>query len=64
MSADIIILPVVRIERNEGNGSRETLQAVLVETISPLGDVFADDILLRLAMRGFKIVPFDDEMSR
>ena len=64
MSADIILLPRVRAERNEGNGAREALQAVLAETISPLGDVYADDILLRLSMRGFMLVPFGEDETK
>lgn len=61
MSADIITLPVVRVEREppDGNGAREAVASALAMCMQPMGDVFTDDLLARLWLLGFKIVPLD-----
>lgn len=63
MSAEIIDLPVVRVERNPGNGARETLIAHAVEefanTTAEDAEKWADFTLASLWARGFKLVPVD-----
>lgn len=68
MSADIIILPIVRAERGDpakaGNGAREALTEIGKSCPFHVGDDLAsswsDDVLLHLAARGFIVVPMPD----
>jgi len=63
MSAEIIILPVVRVERcMEGNRAREAFVDIantLPGTIDRPGDAerWSDWLLAELWARGFKVVP-------
>ena len=63
MSAEIIQLPVVRIERNSGNGARTALIEIaetLRDTDTSAASVWTDWLLMELAARGFKVVPLDE----
>jgi hypothetical protein len=68
MSADILTFPIAkadaRIPDPMGNGARQALAVTLSETVGPMGDVFTDAVLLGLGMRGFMVVPFDDEVTK
>lgn len=61
MSAEIIDLPIVRIERNPGNGAREALieigQNCPFHVQNEIAMHWADDLLAELWARGFKVVP-------
>lgn len=64
MSADVTTLPVVRVERSDGNGAREGLIAIaetLPTTLERPGDAerWADWVLIELWSRGFKVVPIE-----
>ena len=61
-SATIVILPVVRIERNRGNGAREALIDVgelLPNTSTEDAARWADWLLAEFWARGFKVVPVE-----
>lgn len=60
MTAEIIDLPVVRVERNRGNGAREALIdiAVYLPNTSD-AEKWADWLFAELWARGFKVVPVD-----
>lgn len=64
MSAEIIDLPMVRIERSRGNGAREALIAHAVEefnnTTQDDAEKWADFTLASMWARGFKMVPVDE----
>jgi hypothetical protein len=64
MSAEIIDLPVVRIERHRGNGAREALIAHAVEefanTTQDDAEKWADFTLAAMWARGFKMVPVEE----
>lgn len=76
MTAEIINLPVIRIERsnddeppNPGNGAREALNDIagtLPSTLKDSSDAlcWADWILAELWVRGFKIVPLKPKDER
>lgn len=60
MSAEIIDLPVVRIERSIGNGAREALISLALtfnNTEQDDAERWTDYILAELWARGFKVVP-------
>lgn len=62
MSADIVDINAVRIERASGNGAREALTE-MVKTFrdkAPDYICWADWVLSELWARGFKVVPIDD----
>jgi hypothetical protein len=64
MSADIIDLAVVRIERDTANGAREALIEVgellrSASTSPELTAIWTDWLLAELWSRGFKIVPLE-----
>lgn len=62
--ADIITLPVVRVERQEGNGALETVRRYFEHYSSntPVVDDIlpADHFLMWLWAEGFKVVPLDN----
>lgn len=71
MTAEIIVLPVIRIERNDGNGARELVQTYLerVHSARVMARIHADPadttealtdhdhFIAWLWQEGFKIVP-------
>lgn len=63
MSAKIIVLPVIRIERSESNGAREALIEIgkncPFHVEEEVAIHWADDILMNLWSRGFKAVPLN-----
>jgi hypothetical protein len=62
MSAEIIDLPVIRIERNRGNGARDVLIDVgglLPNTSTEDAEKWADWLLAEFWARGFKVVPVE-----
>jgi hypothetical protein len=63
MSAEIIKLPVVRIERSESNGAHEALIEIgrncPFHVEEEVAAHWADDILMELWQRGFKVVPLN-----
>lgn len=64
MSAEIIKLPVVRIERerSESNGAREALIEIMNYPFRVEKEVsahWADSVLMQLWSRGFKVVPLN-----
>jgi hypothetical protein len=63
MSAEIIKLPVVRIERSESNGACEALIEIAkrcpFHIEEEIATHWADDILMELWQRGFKVVPLN-----
>jgi hypothetical protein len=63
VSAEIITLPVVRIERCEGNGAREALIEIggscPFHVQEDIATNWAEDVLMKLWLRGFKVVPLD-----
>ena len=64
MTAEIIDLPVVRVEHNRGNGARAALIDVAL-VLPPDGtalreaEMWADWLLAELWARGFKVVPVE-----
>jgi hypothetical protein len=63
MSAEIIVLPMVRVERCEGNGAREALieigKSCPFHVSKDVAINWADDVLMELWARGFKVVPLN-----
>lgn len=62
MSAEIIDLPIVRIERERGNGARDALIEIgvdLPDTDAGSAGLWADWLLAEMWARGFKVVPVD-----
>lgn len=63
MSAEIIVLPVIRIERCESNGAREALIEIgkncPFHVEEDIAINWADDLLLHLAARGFIVAPLN-----
>lgn len=62
MSATIIVLPVVRVERSEGNGAREAMIEIaesLRETDTRAASIWTDWLLMELAARGFMVAPIN-----
>lgn len=61
MSAEIIPLPLTRIERNPGNGAREALTEIgkncPFHVQEDIAINWADDLLIHLAARGFIVAP-------
>jgi hypothetical protein len=64
MSAEIIVLPVVRVERCEGNGAREALieigKGCPYHAQEDIASNWADELLIHLAARGYIVVPLDE----
>jgi hypothetical protein len=63
MTADVIDLAARRPEQSPGNGAREALIEMAAELpYCPeryICEAWADDVLMKLWMRGFKVVPLD-----
>jgi hypothetical protein len=63
MSAEIITLPIVRIERSDSNGACEALTEIGNACPFHIDEDdaihWAEDILMRLWDRGFKVVALD-----
>jgi len=48
----------------KGNGAREALSAALSFCLEPMSDTLTDDLLARLWVLGFKVVPLEEKDSR
>ena len=62
MSAEIIDLPVARVERSRGNGAREALIEIamgLDNTDEQAAAAWSDWLFAELWMCGFKVVPLE-----
>lgn len=60
---DVIVLPVIRIERDRGADARDALvnlASSLPSTDAVAAASWADWVLMETWQRGFKIVPIED----
>ena len=60
---EVVTLPVIRIERSEGNGARDALIEIGKDcpfhVEEGIASNWADDVIMNLWMRGFKITPLE-----
>jgi len=64
MTDNVINLDDRRPPPNPGNGAREAMAAALSYCMEPMGDVLTDDMLARLWLLGFKVVPLEEKDLR